>query len=221
MLKVAVTPTLLLLHLRSFTSRLALLTYSNVTEVYTDLLEDEFVRVVDYAEAYLGASRTLPARLMSKQDCYGVGVFEFGVLPAVFTVAHKCRSPAVRRRALQILEQAQRREGLHDSQILADFARSIIALEASATHGKRFDAIKLDSMCPEVIPEAARFSDIVLAEDENTLTRTFVATRYMCSDSGRPSAIELIHYQLDQMHQHLGIFDRTVCPVKVQQPSWK
>ncbi|EPE37032.1 hypothetical protein GLAREA_09195 [Glarea lozoyensis ATCC 20868] len=55
--------------------------------------------------------------------------FELGILPALQMTAMKCRDGPVRREALRLMEKHDRREGIHDSHVMAGIARWVIGLE--------------------------------------------------------------------------------------------
>ena len=90
-----------------------------------------------------------------------VGVFEFGVLHALFAIACKCRRSSRRRRAARLLSEAKRTEAINSSGILLTYAEMIIHLEeqqAAQLTGQL--AVDSDFYADEV-PEQARFLDVV------------------------------------------------------------
>ncbi|KKA27389.1 hypothetical protein TD95_000495 [Thielaviopsis punctulata] len=54
---------------------------------------------------------------------------DLGIIPPLFVVATKCRHPITRRRAIQLLQCASRREGMWDSQLSALIGEYIMNLE--------------------------------------------------------------------------------------------
>ena len=55
--------------------------------------------------------------------------FEMGILPPLYYVAIKCRSPPLRRHALSLLSKMSRRESLWDARRLSKIAERVIAVE--------------------------------------------------------------------------------------------
>ncbi|KAJ3481973.1 hypothetical protein NLG97_g7692 [Lecanicillium saksenae] len=52
-----------------------------------------------------------------------------GVVPVLYGIIHKCRDPAIRRRAVTLLARSQRLEGVWDSQAVLAFALKAMAIE--------------------------------------------------------------------------------------------
>ena len=55
--------------------------------------------------------------------------FEIGVIPPLYMAARKCRDPTLRRRAIELLRQAPKQEGLWDSAQMVVVAERIVEIE--------------------------------------------------------------------------------------------
>ena len=58
-----------------------------------------------------------------------VFTIEIGATPPLFLAAAKCRVPSIRRRALELMSKAPRKECMHGSQSTAEFARRLVGIE--------------------------------------------------------------------------------------------
>lgn len=58
-----------------------------------------------------------------------VFTFDYGLIPAVFSVIARCRDPGIRRKAVALLRDAPRQEGVWKSSLVAQVASTLIALE--------------------------------------------------------------------------------------------
>lgn len=90
------------------------------------------------------------------------GIFEIGVLHALFGIASKCRTSSLRRRAIQLLKQANRSETFISSQNLAVYAEAIMHLEEAQT-ARLLNARpgQQHQYSADEIPDEARFLDVV------------------------------------------------------------
>ncbi|KAH8896094.1 hypothetical protein GQ53DRAFT_838393 [Thozetella sp. PMI_491] len=92
-------------------------------ELRWDQLHLQFERILDLAEEVITTdNRPLPAL---STRC----TLDYGVVPALFYVAWKCRHAALRLRAIEILETHPRIEGLWDSILCARLGRYIDRVE--------------------------------------------------------------------------------------------
>lgn len=119
------------------------------------------------------------------------GVFEIGVLHALFAIACKCRTSSLRHRALQLLEEANRSETFISSQTLATYARTIIRLEEEQAAqilntplGQRLSA--------DEVSDDARFLDVVASANPGTEEYTLSCTR---RSSMLEDKVELLEYE--------------------------
>ena len=77
---------------------------------------------------------------------------------ALYTTAIRCRNPFIRRRALDLLNNAPRREGFGDSRMVTIIAKKVIEMEEEVLE----DLVDLTGM---VVPsEWARVVDIMMAD---------------------------------------------------------
>lgn len=90
-------------------------------ETQWDLLEPDFIRLIDLAEVFGERDSVVFAR--------GVLSFEMGVIVPLFETAIRCRDPYQRRRAVAMLRSKHRREGMWDSFGAANVAQAAIDLE--------------------------------------------------------------------------------------------
>lgn len=158
----------LLLQIRYFNALFSLCNCRETRESATDQFRDGFIEVLDNVENFLEhwSGRALhldgvSPELSSQQALRGTGIFEFGPLPALATVAVKCRDSNIRRRAISMLFTARRREGNHSSLTLSLWADTIAALE-----DERAAEMSVEQGVTEV-PETARFSDAAVCADEH------------------------------------------------------
>ena len=86
-----------------------------------------------------------------------------GTLGPLYYVAMKCRDGTTRRRAVNLLLQSPRREGMWDGCVVGQFAQHIVAVEeANVTPSPTGGDITCDQ-----VPESARFSDVTLGFTED------------------------------------------------------
>lgn len=128
-----------------------------------------------------------------RTDDWAAGIFEFGILHALFTVACRCRTSYLRRRAIQLLSRAKRREAINCSQQLAVYAETIMHLEEQQARQLAGLYFTDSEFFADEMPEHARFLDIVAhpsAEDPQKFALT--CTRHV-SEHGND--IELLIYE--------------------------
>ncbi|KAM0243139.1 hypothetical protein ACHAP5_006858 [Fusarium lateritium] len=86
---------------------------------------------------------------------------DLGVVAPLFVVATKCRDPNTRRRAIQLLRSSARREGMWDSEMVANISAWVMNLEESEALTIGIEAYPADGTTrpiPRVIPEEKRFT---------------------------------------------------------------
>jgi hypothetical protein len=83
----------------------------------------EFERVITLAESLITSQASAKDRNIPLYS------FEMNILPPLHYCSTRCRDPKLRRRALALLEDSPRREGMWDSAMLAAIARYIIEQE--------------------------------------------------------------------------------------------
>ena len=143
---------------------------------------------VRFSEAY-GSFADSPL----DEDTRNLGLFEWGVLPALFTICCKCRDFSIRKRAVALMRKYNWREGNNSSRTLAFFADAIIGLEESKK-------IELFNDLPECtvpiaveIPERARFLDVVISADTDAPRTLILSCTRLSNDE--MSQIELLEFR--------------------------
>ena len=186
-----------LLTIRHFFSSLTLKMCLAPKEAMWDRFETDFTYMLDLTEYFLKVpllSSTVrlepPTTLFRKS--YSI---ERGIFPTLALIALKCRHPAIRRRAIEVLHKSNRQEGLVSGDGIAFFAESIMNIEeAHAHHSRRSfcDSVHMisshDKKAP--LPESARFSDVVVSGESRVCTRV-VCGRFAHERSG---GLEILEY---------------------------
>ncbi|KAM0346047.1 hypothetical protein ACHAPU_005808 [Fusarium lateritium] len=86
---------------------------------------------------------------------------DLGIVAPLFVVATKCRDPGTRRRAIQLLRSSSRREGMWDSEMVANISAWVMNLEESEALTMGIESYPADGITrpiPRVIPEEKRFT---------------------------------------------------------------
>ena len=81
---------------------------------------------------------------------------DMNTVAPLYAVAHKCRHPIVRRKAVSLLYKAPRQEGIWDSVVTARVAERLIGIEESGLG---------NVTCCEDVPDWARISDVEVKFD--------------------------------------------------------
>ncbi|TKA28716.1 hypothetical protein B0A50_03044 [Salinomyces thailandicus] len=97
----------------------------------TDALMNDFEATVSLCEAVQATAGTREQR----QEYPTTFLFDMEIVSPLYFVASKCRHPLIRRRAIQLLQQMDRREGLWDSNVAAAIAERIVAIEETHLTG--------------------------------------------------------------------------------------
>lgn len=194
-LDVDTTRALALLHIRQWMSSFTLATCRETRETCTDLHENDFIRVMDLAELYLWPSANSP-RPIRPRSPFGNGQeddfnFDEGTTPALYLITLKSRTSATRYRAVEILANAYRREGLSSSTITAQIASAVIRVEEQ--RARAFTSTPHADLLSYEVPEVARFADFVSAAglDIQRPTCRLVCARYLHESIGD---IEIVEY---------------------------
>ncbi|KAK3720863.1 hypothetical protein LTR37_003526 [Vermiconidia calcicola] len=141
------SPAVLLLRIQQFFPWFVTSTFQNTRECLHDNLEDKFAEVVDLAVNSSGFAFML----------------EPGIIASPYLVGTKCRNSCIRRRALELLCGATVQEGLWSGKIYAASVERFMNLEEQRAR----DLVGADDEL-SILPEEARFSDVVLASDPKT-----------------------------------------------------
>lgn len=190
----ASSPIMLLTQVRYFASWLMITTCREIQEVPLDQFESQCIRILNLAAEYLQHTSTkeLPMRPHHLRKPVGLS-FEGGILLALHLIACKCRSSAVRRRAAQLLMDADRLEGTCHSAVIGLIVGSAADLEerrARALYGNV--APVLDDLTSDQVPEEARFADCVVKGDPGSPPSIQLAcARYLHGQEGQ---IEVLEY---------------------------
>ncbi|OBS18430.1 hypothetical protein FPOA_10157 [Fusarium poae] len=86
---------------------------------------------------------------------------DLGIVAPLFVVATKCRDPGTRRRAIQLLRSSARREGMWDSEMVANISAWVMNLEESEALTMGVESYPADGISrpiPRIIPEEKRFT---------------------------------------------------------------
>ena len=97
-------------------------------ECASDDTFDQFETAVSLAEVTHGMAGTREPRLALNSSTF---LFDMEIVSPLYYVASNCRHPVIRRRAIAVLKQTQRREGLWDSNKAAAVAERIMHHEES------------------------------------------------------------------------------------------
>ncbi|QDS68521.1 hypothetical protein FKW77_010888 [Venturia effusa] len=97
------------------------------SESVWDGYRDMFEEIIVSAERTLEAPGIIAPPQRSSRFCFGIGP-----VPLLQLVAWKCRWPHIRRRAIQILKSAKRRETVFDSENVANLFTKLQEIEESA-----------------------------------------------------------------------------------------
>jgi hypothetical protein len=184
---------------------LVFFTLTNCREVYEitcDGFENLFENAVGLCERYIesapGFTESGGQRNLS---------LEPGVMPTIFLVAGKCRQPAIRSRAIRLLDLGCRQEAIWDGKPFAAFMQHLVDLENSrAATCSDMDVLGWNSVYPCTLgpPEYARFSDVVIADELDKLGRgTFFCSRYRHETDG---LIEVVEHKVNLSGQTKGSF---------------
>ena len=94
-----------------------------------DLYMQECEDIVQLAEAIVDVDDFRRGNSANRKNEFSL---DMSLVGPVYSVAHKCRDPVLRRRAIALLKKAQRQEGHWDSTIAAKVAERIVAIEEGA-----------------------------------------------------------------------------------------
>lgn len=179
---------LLHLQIQLFYSFFILSTARDTHANHTDLFNDQASIVLDLMEEYLSP---YPARhgpraysasnqgvypytpLPQRQEsCFSL---EYAIVPTLLAICFKLRHSKIRKRALQLLQSANRREAGQWSGELCHYADAIIVLE--------------ESVAGTVVPESAKTLEIVI-EAAGFLEVGLVCGRFRTEGDGRLEVVE-------------------------------
>ena len=185
----------MLMRIQHFLSAMTLKTCLETRESIWDCFMDEYVSTLDLTERFLGDPteevQREPGEHIPGAEPQRSFSLDMGILPAIFLVCLKCRSSGVRRRAIELLHSARRREGMLWSPAMASFAATIVKLEEERTRFLQGCAPASEGLGMSEIPEEARFVDVVIAGETSSSIRV-VCGRFAHESRGE---LELLEYR--------------------------
>ena len=144
------------LHLKAPVSRM--LTDETIWDAFVPDGE-EIVSLAESVVALEDSAATLETPIFS---------FDISIVGPLYSVAHKCRDPFLRRRAIALLRSSPRQEGIWDSHMAARVAERIMTIEESGL-GEIRSAMDL--------PDWARISDVQASFDPMETKASFSYSR--------------------------------------------
>jgi hypothetical protein len=185
-----------LLQIRQWMSSFTMVTCRETRETRIDAHEGDFNRILDLAQFYSDSDPLVPLPKRPRR-MFGNGQddrfsLEEGILSALYLISLKSRASATRHRAVEILANANRREGLGSSTITAQIAIAIVRVEENRARDMA-PAMDVVNLLNHQVPEAARFTDVVRAAGHDLYRPTcrLVCARYLHESDG---SIEIIEY---------------------------
>ena len=125
-------------------------------ETTWDEQKASFEEILQLSEGLMGDTNRIPDEQSRRFS------FELGIIPPLNLMASRCRYPSLRRRALALLAQSQRRECLFDTKYCTALQERIMCLEEAALKLPA-GTIPTDDQLP---PESARIHLIHFAQAE-------------------------------------------------------
>lgn len=220
------SPISLLTQVRYFASWLVIATCRESREVLVDRFEPEFSRILDVTEQYFRhlPGQALPVRSPLLRGPIGLSL-EGGLLPALHLIACKSRSSAIRRRAANILINADRQEGTTYSGVIGLIVGSAAELEEGRARALQSDSLPARySFASDQIPEEARFADSVIkGSPGNPPLFKLACARYLHDQDGRievkeysgeglPLDLRFVRSRVFDCSQRLSIDGRVLLP---------
>lgn len=158
--------------------------HMNETSLFSwDDYKDQFAEIVSLAASVVntyGAQSPLSEQFDSAVKSNQIQPFfclDDGVLAPLYEVATLCRDPTIRRRAVNILREAPRQEGLFNSHLLAMVAEKAITIEEEAAASGAGGVMNYDSIITDTRVEKH--------EAGNTTTASMVTNSSQVPDSVR------------------------------------
>ena len=158
-----------MLRIQHFFAYFIVSTLRDEDETKCDRFYAAFAEVVNLAGDYMERTQDLTSRC-------GFAL-ESGILRSLYIVGLKCRDSHIRRRAVELLRNSTVQEGLWSGRIFAAYLTRVIHLEETQARRLRPDIREDVSLTYQLVPDKARFRDIVLVNDD---TRPLVG-RIVCA----------------------------------------
>lgn len=121
-------------------------------ETAWDRLTEHYERVVDLAALIIKSTTSDKSTIRRGPDF----TLDMNIVAPLYAVAHKCRHPVIRRKAVSLLYAAPRQEGIWDSILTARVAERLIGIEEAGLGNV--------TRCEDV-PDWARISDVEVKFD--------------------------------------------------------
>ncbi|KAF2173989.1 hypothetical protein M409DRAFT_48888 [Zasmidium cellare ATCC 36951] len=182
--------TFLLLRTKHLYSSFTLATCRDSNELPTDHFTNDFADALDMAERYV-KEEGKPISATGQETQTQIRFFGSSILPTLDLIAHKCRDPQLRYRAIHLLSKIQKQEGLEDSQALSKYAQAAAEVE----EGRAQSILGLEEkLLPSTLPEEARFSDVVTVGEGARQIFRLICARYVDAESASQE-IEVVEYE--------------------------
>ena len=133
-------------------------------ETIWDPFTERFEQVVDLATSILESSSSDKSTQKRGADFS----LDMHTVAPLYAVAHRCRHPMIRRKAVSLLYAAPRQEGIWDSVLTARVAERLIGIEESGLG---------NVTCCEDVPDWARVSDVEVQFDSHERHGTVTFSR--------------------------------------------
>ncbi|KAL8847916.1 MAG: hypothetical protein Q9221_007047 [Calogaya cf. arnoldii] len=129
-----------------------------------------FESLVDLAAGVLDAQKAADRKILHKP----VFQLDHSIIGPLFSVAHKCRDPVLRRKAISMLYSAPRQEGVWDSVLTARVCERIMNLEEEGLG---------EVKCAADVPDWRRISDVGVTFDHQARSGEIKLSRLRSRDS--------------------------------------
>jgi hypothetical protein len=140
-----------MLHILHRISKVWLAICLSPTEMACDVHLEDYELLLDSAESLISS--------MPPQNCF---TFEMGYIAPVYFVALKCRYPTLRRRAIKLLADFPRQEGLWHSTRAASIASRVAAIEEAHIPP---EILADPTTGPDIIPAHSRIHDAIIVSN--------------------------------------------------------
>lgn len=131
----------------------------SLTEMTFDDFTSNFEQIVHYADIFL----------RSRFDDRTTFTFETGAVAPLFLTATRCRIPSLRRKALDLMRKAPRKECFHGAESTAEVAGRVIDIEEEGLTPVDDDVL---------LPETCRVHKLELMKTPGTQRHEITVTRY-------------------------------------------
>lgn len=149
-------------------SRLSL--YESLHDEYTAHYEE----IVRFAEIYYKCRIEQPSF-----------TFEPGAIPILWMVVTKCRVPSLRRKALNLMKKAPKKECMWGRDSVAEFGIRVIAIEeAGMPHSASPNGADSTCFLEQLPPESSRIHELEIVKDVHGVDSSIRITRYLEGSQG-------------------------------------